>query len=104
MQEMCAYELVALGGSSFCELFTPEEWKGFEYANDITFWYSSSYGNPAQSAIGLGWVQEWLSRVTKTPLTSFDSSTNSSYHTKEFFPLEGSLFVDATHDTSKYYR
>lgn len=28
MQEMCAYELVALGGSAFCDLFTPEEWKG----------------------------------------------------------------------------
>lgn len=28
MQEMCAYELVALGGSAFCELFTAEEWKG----------------------------------------------------------------------------
>lgn len=32
MQQMCAYETVALGYSSFCELFTEEEWRGFEYS------------------------------------------------------------------------
>lgn len=31
MQQLCAYETVALGFSRFCELFTEEEWKGFEY-------------------------------------------------------------------------
>jgi hypothetical protein len=29
----CAYETVALGFSSFCGLFTEEEWKGYEYFN-----------------------------------------------------------------------
>lgn len=74
--------------------------RSFEYANDLAFWYGSSYGNPAQSAIGLGWVQEWLARVTESPIVNFDSSTNSSYHTEDYFPLKGSIFVDATHDTS----
>lgn len=61
---------------------------------------ASAYGHPAQAAIGLGWVQEWLARVTKTPLAVFNSSTNASYHTPEYFPLEGqNIFVDATHDT-----
>ena len=32
MQQLCAYETVALGYSAFCDLFTEEEWKGFEYA------------------------------------------------------------------------
>ena len=32
MQKLCAYETVALGYSKFCELFTEEEWEGFNYA------------------------------------------------------------------------
>lgn len=32
MQDLCAYETVALGFSTFCDLFTEEEWKGYEYA------------------------------------------------------------------------
>ena len=32
MQQLCAYETVALGYSKFCELFTEEEWEGFDYS------------------------------------------------------------------------
>ena len=32
MQQMCAYETVALGYSQFCGLFTEEEWRGFDYS------------------------------------------------------------------------
>lgn len=32
MQQLCAYETVALGYSKFCELFTEEEWRGFDYS------------------------------------------------------------------------
>ena len=32
MQEMCAFETVALGYSKFCELFTEKEWEGFDYS------------------------------------------------------------------------
>ncbi|ORY55956.1 histidine phosphatase superfamily [Leucosporidium creatinivorum] len=99
MQLMCAYELVALGGSEFCALFNEDEWRGFEYAHDIQFWYIFSFGQPSQAALGLGWVQEWLARVTKQPIVEFNSTTNSSYHTTELFPLDQALYVDATHDT-----
>ncbi|KDE03545.1 hypothetical protein MVLG_05973 [Microbotryum lychnidis-dioicae p1A1 Lamole] len=94
-QMLCAYELVALGASSFCELFTQEEWLGFEHLHDIAFWYMYSFGQPAQAALGLGWVQEWLARVTLEPITSYNSTVNSSYP----LPLDQALYVDATHDT-----
>ncbi|GJN94417.1 hypothetical protein Rhopal_007497-T1 [Rhodotorula paludigena] len=99
MQLLCAYELVALGGSAFCPLFTEDEWRGFEYAHDIEFYDAFSYGQGAQAAVGKGWVQEWLARTTKQPLKVFDSTTNSTLHTPEFFPLDQQLYVDATHDT-----
>ncbi|GAA5892720.1 hypothetical protein JCM6882_000564 [Rhodosporidiobolus microsporus] len=99
MQLMCAYELVALGGSSFCQLFTEDEWKGFEYYHDIMFYDIFSYGQPSSAASGKGWVQEWLARTLRQPLTEFNSTTNSSLHTPEYFPLDQPLIVDATHDT-----
>ncbi|GAA6037522.1 hypothetical protein JCM8097_008236 [Rhodosporidiobolus ruineniae] len=99
MQLLCAYELVALGGSAFCPVFTEDEWKGFEYAHDIMFWDIYSFGHPASAASGKGWVQEWLARTMKQPLSEFNSTTNSTLHTSEYFPLDQRLYVDATHDT-----
>ncbi|KAK4049313.1 hypothetical protein OIV83_004250 [Microbotryomycetes sp. JL201] len=78
MQLMCAYEMVALGGSSFCKLFTEDEWRGFEYAIDLQFYYEFSFGQPAQAALGKGWVQEWLARVMHQPISEFNSTTNAT--------------------------
>lgn len=36
-QSMCAYETVALGYSSWCGLFTFDEWEGYEYSVDLSF-------------------------------------------------------------------
>lgn len=32
MQQLCAYETVAIGYSKFCEAFTEDEWDGFDYS------------------------------------------------------------------------
>ncbi|KAL4069707.1 histidine phosphatase superfamily [Scleroderma yunnanense] len=100
MQSLCAYEVVALGSSQFCELFTAEEWEGFEYANDLSFWYSDGPGNPTSAALGLGYVQELVARLTQTPITVWNSSTNSTLDSNNVtFPLYQPIFVDASHDT-----
>lgn len=54
MQELCAYEWVALGGSAFCGLFTEEEWRGYGQWVDVDFWYRFGWGQEAQAAVGLG--------------------------------------------------
>lgn len=100
MQSLCAYETVALGYSAFCNLFTEDEWKGYEYYNDLVFWYTWGPGNPAVAAQGVGWAQELLSRLTQTRITSFDTSVNGSIVSSNLtFPLNQPIFVDATHDT-----
>ncbi|KAG5337265.1 hypothetical protein C0989_010032 [Termitomyces sp. Mn162] len=55
MQQMCAYETVAIGYSKFCELFTEDEWEGFNYAYNRTepdqlcyVWPASLYPHPHQ--------------------------------------------------------
>ncbi|KAJ7314247.1 acid phosphatase [Mycena albidolilacea] len=100
MQQTCAYETVALGYSAFCDLFTEEEWKGYEYATDLFFWYNNGPGNPAVAAQGIGWVQELVSRLTQTRITEFASTVNGSIVGNNVtFPLSQPIFVDATHDT-----
>jgi len=99
LMETCAYETVALGYSAFCNVFTPKEWRGFEYRWDIYWWYTGSFGYPAARAQGIGYVQELVSRLTHTRLTEFDSMTNSTFHNDVQFPLHDSLYIDFTHDT-----
>jgi hypothetical protein len=57
-------QTVALGYSAFCDLFTQKEWKGYEYLNDIKWWWDASFGYSKARAQGTGWVQELVSRLT----------------------------------------
>ncbi|KAL1658494.1 histidine phosphatase superfamily [Schizophyllum commune] len=99
LQQMCAYETVALGYSKFCELFTEEEWEGFDYALDLGFWYNSAFGSPVARVQGIGYVQELVARLTHTPIATHNSSTNATLNDNPVtFPLNASLYVDATHE------
>ncbi|KAG2091004.1 phosphoglycerate mutase-like protein [Suillus discolor] len=99
MQELCAFETVALGYSKFCELFTQKEWEGFDYSYDINYWYGLAWGSPIARAEGIGYVQELVSRLTQTPIETHNTSTNATLHNAVTFPLGNSLYVDATHET-----
>ncbi|KAG6856725.1 hypothetical protein H0H87_001325 [Tephrocybe sp. NHM501043] len=99
MQQTCAYETVAIGYSKFCELFTEEEWEGFNYALDLAFWYGSAFGSPVARVQGYGWIKELVARLTHTPIAEHNSSTNSTLdNDPTTFPLNQSLYVDATHE------
>ncbi|KAG1782255.1 histidine phosphatase superfamily [Suillus placidus] len=92
MQELCAFETVALGYSKFCELFTEKEWEGFDYS------YGVAWGSPVGRGEGIGYVQELVSRLTQTPIETHNSSTNATLHNAVTFPFGHSLYVDATHE------
>ncbi|KAL0951349.1 hypothetical protein HGRIS_008053 [Hohenbuehelia grisea] len=101
MQQLCAYETVALGYSEFCGLFTKKEWEGFAYFYDLDFWYRTGPGNPAASAQGIGYVEELVSRLTQTRITECNSSLNcTNVQDDVTFPLDQPIYVDATHDTA----
>ncbi|KAG8704002.1 hypothetical protein FRC09_003832 [Ceratobasidium sp. 395] len=99
LQMLCPYETVALGYSKFCSLFTQEEWEGFHYALDLGFWYNDVFGSPVSLALGAGWVKEMVARLSHTPITVHDSTTNSTLHNPTQFPLNDALYVDVTHET-----
>lgn len=58
MQQLCGYETVIRGASPFCapDLFTPDDWLGWEYAEDVRYHYNVGYGFPAAGPIGLPWL------------------------------------------------
>lgn len=56
LQDLCAYESVALGYSEFCKLFTKDEWDGYEYATDLEVYGDAQNGSPTAKALGVGWV------------------------------------------------
>ena len=102
MQQMCSYDTVAFGYSDFCGLFTKQEWLDYEYAWDLKFMNTNGATSPLGHAYGLGWVNELVSRLTKTPWdpatqTSENSTLNLDSTT---FPLDRRFYVDFTHDST----
>ena len=99
MQSICAYETAYIGMSDFCNLFTENEWKGFEQTLDIEYYYDYGYGNPTGRAQGVGYLQELLARLTDQYITSSNSSVNSSYtDNAQDFPLGRPFYADFSHD------
>ena len=48
---------------------------------------------------GIGYIQELVARLMHTPIETHNSSTNSTLDDNPItFPLDHSLYVDATHE------
>lgn len=53
------------------------------------------------AAQGLGFLQEFISRLDMTRLTEYNSTTNSTLDSNPAtFPLNQSVYADATHEVS----
>ncbi|OTA99359.1 hypothetical protein M426DRAFT_325223 [Hypoxylon sp. CI-4A] len=57
MMELCGYESVIRGSSPFCDLdlFSPDDWLGWEYTADVMYHYNVGYGNRISGFVGLPW-------------------------------------------------
>ncbi|KAL7420096.1 hypothetical protein Q5752_005061 [Cryptotrichosporon argae] len=98
MLEMCSYETHALGYSSFCKLFTEEDFRDYEYYFDISFYYNNGPGSPVAAAQGKGFLEEFVARIKHTH-PSADSSINTTLDdSATYFPLNQSIYADATHE------
>lgn len=76
MQQLCGYETVIRGKSPFCslELFKPDDWLGWEYAEDVRYHYNVGYGNDASGYVGLPWFN-----TTASLLLDEESSAEDLY-------------------------
>ncbi|WRT67489.1 uncharacterized protein IL334_004461 [Kwoniella shivajii] len=98
MLQLCSYETDALGYSSFCKLFTKEDFENYEYYYDLSFYYNNGAGSPVAAAQGKGFLSEFVARFTQTAPIA-DNSVNSTLdNDKTYFPLNQSIYADATHE------
>jgi hypothetical protein len=64
MLQLCSYETHALGYSTFCDLFTEEDFLNYEYYFDLSFYYNNGPGSPVAAAQGKGYLDEFIARFT----------------------------------------
>ncbi|KAJ5151223.1 uncharacterized protein N7482_010475 [Penicillium canariense] len=99
MQNLCVYEYTSLGGSSFCSLFTEQEWKDFAYNVDVQYYGDYAFGSPTGRAQGIGYVLELAARLQQKLITSSDTSINYTYDDNTAqFPFGQPFYMDMTHD------
>ncbi|GAA6021193.1 hypothetical protein JCM10207_008350 [Rhodosporidiobolus poonsookiae] len=99
--QLCAYETDAFGFSDFCALFTAEEFEVFEQAFDISFSGNNGFNSPVAAAQGLGYLEEFVSRLTQTHISNYDSSANSTLDSSDVtFPLNQSIYADSAHEVA----
>lgn len=97
---MCPYETVGIGFSHVCSAFTKEEWEGYEYEHDLKFQGNDGFMSPTGKAMGLGWVQEFVHRITKKPFVGPTAEKNMTIdNNNTYFPLDQPLYADFTHDS-----
>ena len=56
MQMLCGYQLVIEGNSPICELFTKDDWLGFEYAQDLHYNKMVGYESKVGPYLGFPWL------------------------------------------------
>ncbi|KAF7176140.1 hypothetical protein CNMCM7691_001616 [Aspergillus felis] len=99
MMNLCPYETAALGSSSFCSLFTEQEWRDYAYNVDLQFYGNYGFGAPSGRAQGIGYVLELASRLAGRLIQTSDTSINYTYDNNAAqFPLHQPLYMDMSHD------
>ncbi|KAK7750813.1 hypothetical protein SLS62_007212 [Diatrype stigma] len=108
MMDLCPYETVASPAlaagatrrlSPFCDLFTADEWRSYDYHETLGKWYGYGRGSGALGPTrGVGWANELIARLTSQPVAD-RTSTNATLDGDEAtFPLRRRLYADFSHD------
>lgn len=69
MQEMCGSETMVRGSSPWCNVFTEDDWRSFEYARDVIHYYRAGPGNPYAGAMGWLWLNATTNLLRAGPST-----------------------------------
>lgn len=97
---MCPYETSGMGYSQFCNLFTKEEWESYEYEADLKFQANNGFMSPTGKAMGIGYVNEFLERVTHGNYSQPQTTQNNTLDKNPtYFPVNQTLYADFSHDS-----
>lgn len=104
MMDMCPFDSAntpdGIGKSMFCDLFTPEEWRDYDYFLTLSKYYKYGNGHPMGPTQGVGYVNELIARLTHKPVVDHTTTNSTLDSSPETFPLDRSLYADFSHDNS----
>jgi hypothetical protein len=116
---LCPFETVVRGYSSpFCDIFTPEDFQGYEYFMDLGKYYGTGYGGAFTTAWmdalltsilyrygqvlgpvqGVGFINELLARLTVQPVQDHTQTNSTLDSSPVTFPLNRTIYADFSHD------
>jgi hypothetical protein len=65
----------------------------------LSFYYSQGFGSPVAASQGKGYLQQFLARLTDSPIDNSDSANNKTFtNSATYFPSNQSIYADATHE------
>ncbi|KAF4125274.1 Pfam:Acid phosphat A [Geosmithia morbida] len=104
VMDLCPYDTVASDGardvSKFCNLFSRAEWLDYDYYRSVEKWYAYGSGNPLGSTQGVGYVNELVARLTRSPVKDHTSTNSTLDSDPATFPLNRTLYADFSHDNT----
>ncbi len=101
IMDLCPFETVASSSSipsPFCALFTPAEWKQYDYYQSLGKYYGYGPGNPLGPTQGVGFVNELVARLKGKPVVDHTSVNRTLDTDRRTFPLGRILYADFGHD------
>ncbi|KAL8814883.1 MAG: hypothetical protein Q9223_005933 [Gallowayella weberi] len=99
--DLCPFTTVAspVGAiSPFCDLFSIDEWKRYDYYQTLGKYYGYGPGNPLGPTQGVGFVNELVARLTGKAVNDRTTVNQTLDGSNVTFPLGQALYVDVSHD------
>jgi hypothetical protein len=104
LMDLCPYQTVAdtpgaTDLSPFCSLFSLDEWASYDYIRSLEKYYHYGAGSPLGATQGIGFVNELIARLTRTPVQDSTSVNHTLDNDPKNFPLDRTLYADFSHDS-----
>lgn len=101
LMDLCPFETIAFisgSPSRFCNLFSPAEWKNYDYHQTLGKYYGYGPGNALGPTQGTGFVNELVARLTGKAVRDHTSVNQTLDSDPTTFPLNRTLYADFSHD------
>ncbi|RJE20200.1 3-phytase A [Aspergillus sclerotialis] len=103
LMDLCPFDTISATSdakelSPFCDLFTEEEWENYNYAKSVEKYYGYGAGNSLGPTQGIGFVNELIARLTRSPVIDHTSTNHTLDDNPKTFPLDRALYADFGHD------
>ena len=103
LMDLCPFDTVSATRSAkelspFCDFFTEDEWKDYDYAKSVEKYYGYGAGNPLGPTQGIGFVNELIARLTRSPVIDHTSTNHTLDDNPKKFPVDRAMYADFSHD------